>query len=168
MTNPNDKTPLKNIRKALIKDVEEIFSLAGKPGKEGIILPLTRMDLYSRLRDYYVWLDQEGRIQGLCGLHISWDTLGEIRSLLVTEACRRQGIARKLVEACLAEALELGLTQVFALTYRPDYFGYLGFREVDKSILPQKIWMDCIHCVKFPQCDEVAMMLDLETPEVNP
>ena len=155
-----------SIRKALIKDVEEIFSLAGQPGREGIILPLTRLDIYSRLRDYFVWLDDEGRVQGLCGMHVSWGTLGEVRSLLVAEEHRGKGIGRELVRLCLEEGRALGLDQAFALTYRPDYFGHLGFREVDKSTLPQKIWMDCVHCVKFPQCDEVAMMLDLE--EVEP
>ncbi len=168
MSNTAVVSPLKNIRKALIRDVEEIFDLAGKPGREGIILPLTRMALYSRLRDYFVWLDDRGRVGGLCGLHLSWETLGEIRSLIVAPEFRRQGIGRELVRVCLAEGRSLGLDRVFALTYRPDYFGYLGFREVEKSALPQKIWMDCVNCVKFPQCDEVSMMLDLGEPEVEP
>jgi amino-acid N-acetyltransferase len=24
--------------------------------------------------------------------------------------------------------------------------------------LPQKIWADCMKCVKFPECDEIAML----------
>lgn len=168
MSKTAQAAPAANIRKALIRDVEEIFTLAGKPGREGIILPLTRMDIYSRLRDYFVWLDEEGRIRGLCGLHVTWGTLGEVRSLLVDEEYRRSGIGRELVATCLRDGRTLGLEQAFALTYRPDFFGHLGFREVDKSILPHKIWMDCVHCVKFPQCDEVAMMLDLDQAEVEP
>jgi amino-acid N-acetyltransferase len=43
----------------------------------------------------------------------------------------------------------------------PDSFTRLGFAEVDKQRLPQKIWADCVKCVKFPDCDEIAMLLEL-------
>ena len=33
-----------------------------------------------------------------------------------------------------------------------------GFDVVDKASLPQKIWADCMQCVKFPECDEIAML----------
>ena len=36
-----------------------------------------------------------------------------------------------------------------------------GTQFVDKSELPHKVWGDCIKCVKFPDCDEIAMILDL-------
>ena len=61
----------------------------------------------------------------------------------------------------MSEALTLNFHKVFVLTYRPDFFGALGFREVDKQTLPNKIWADCIKCVKFPDCDEVAMLMEL-------
>jgi amino-acid N-acetyltransferase len=32
---------------------------------------------------------------------------------------------------------------------------------VDKNLLPHKIWSDCLNCVKFPECDEVAVMREL-------
>lgn len=55
----------------------------------------------------------------------------------------------------------MGLKRVFCLTYKPDFFGKFGMRIVDKSELPHKVWTDCIKCVKFPDCDEIAMILDL-------
>jgi len=61
------------------------------------------------------------------------------------------------VETCLDEARELGLKKVFALTYQPKFFERLGFSEIEKTQLPHKIWTDCIHCVKFPDCDEIAL-----------
>jgi amino-acid N-acetyltransferase len=64
------------------------------------------------------------------------------------------------VEACLKEARSLGVRRVFALTYKPEFFKKLGFQVTDKSKLPQKIWSDCIKCVKFPECDEVAVILE--------
>ena len=74
----------------------------------------------------------------------------------------RRGIGGRLVQACLGEARSLGIERVFALTYRPDFFGALGFRRVDKSELPHKVWQDCVHCAKFPDCDEVAVMREIE------
>jgi amino-acid N-acetyltransferase len=46
------------------------------------------------------------------------------------------------------------------LTYRDDFFHRFGFREVEKSELPHKIWTECINCPKFPRCDEIAMIFD--------
>jgi amino-acid N-acetyltransferase len=145
------------LRKAVIKDVEAILALLSPQSQEGRILPLTRFDLYSRLRDYFLYEDPQGRLLGVCGLHICWEDLGEVRSLVVAEEVRGQRLGRLLVEACLEEARQLGLRKVFALTYRAEFFVRLGFREVDKNTLPHKIWMDCVHCAKFPQCDEVAV-----------
>jgi amino-acid N-acetyltransferase len=47
------------------------------------------------------------------------------------------------------------------LTYQTRFFEKLGFRQVDKATLPHKIWADCIKCVKFPECDENALVLEL-------
>ena len=71
------------------------------------------------------------------------------------------GVGKRMTLACLEEAALIGLNQVFALTYKPEFFSRLGFNEIDKSKLPHKIWGDCIKCSKFPECDETAMMLDL-------
>jgi amino-acid N-acetyltransferase len=94
-------------------------------------------------------------------MHICWEDLAEIRSLVVREPFRRQGIGRRLVEACVSEAVTLGLYRVFALTYQAQFFERLGFHQVDKATLPHKIWADCIKCVKFPECDETALVLEL-------
>ncbi len=87
--------------------------------------------------------------------------MAEIKSLAVDENHTRQGIGTRLVEACVSEAITLGLYKIFALTYRVDFFKQIGFKEVDKSLLPHKIWSDCLKCVKFPECDEVAVLLEV-------
>ena len=63
--------------------------------------------------------------------------------------------------ACLEEARELGLKTVFALTYKPGFFERIGFRVVDKSTLPHKVWNECIRCPKFVGCTEIAVVYDL-------
>jgi amino-acid N-acetyltransferase len=32
---------------------------------------------------------------------------------------------------------------------------------VEKMDLPRKIWAECYSCPKFPDCDEVALVLDV-------
>ncbi len=49
------------------------------------------------------------------------------------------------------------------LTYKPEFFGTLGFAQVEKMTLPHKVWNECYRCPKFPDCDEVAMVCRLET-----
>jgi amino-acid N-acetyltransferase len=149
------------IRKARLSDVKEIQRLVNFYADRGEMLPCSLSELYERVRDFYVFEDR-GEIVGVSALHLSWEDLAEIRSLAVKEPCIRRGIGTDLVKACLEEAGSLGIRRVFALTYKPNFFQHLGFRPVDKSQLPHKIWTDCVKCVKFPECDEIAMILELD------
>ncbi|MFH0872109.1 MAG: N-acetyltransferase [bacterium] len=149
------------IRKARLSDVKEIQRLVNFYADRGEMLPCSLSELYERVRDFYVFEDC-GEIVGVSALHLSWEDLAEIRSLAVKEPYIRREIGTDLVKACLEEAGSLGIRRVFALTYKPNFFQHLGFRPVDKSQLPHKIWTDCVKCVKFPECDEIAMILELD------
>lgn len=148
------------IRKAQISDVKEIQKLLMKYASQGDMLSRSLSELYESLRDFYVFEDG-GTLLGTAALHIVWDDLAEVRSVAVAEEAGRRGIGSQLVQACIIEARQIGLRRIFCLTYKPDFFAKLGFRLVDKSELPQKVWGDCIKCVKFPDCDENAMIQDL-------
>ena len=150
------------IRKAKITDVRDIQRLIELTAKKGEMLSRSLSELYDNLRDYYVF-QEEGNdlILGTCAMHICWDDLAEIRSLVVREEYGRRTIGTKLIEACLSEAISLGLYRIFALTYKPDFFLRFGFKVVDKATLPHKIWADCVKCVKFPECDEISVLLEV-------
>jgi amino-acid N-acetyltransferase len=149
------------IRKAQINDVKEIQKLLMKYASHGDMLSRSLSELYESLRDFYVCVD-DGTFLGTAALHIVWDDLAEVRSVAVVEDAGRKGIGSQLVLACISEARQIGLKRMFCLTYKPDFFAKFGFRLVDKSELPHKVWGDCIKCVKFPDCDENAMILDLD------
>lgn len=151
------------IRKAIIKDVKPIHRILGCYGDQGRLLPRSLSELYDHLRDFFVMEtdDPERSVAGVCALGVCWEDLAEIRSLAVMQDCQGRGFGRRLVETCLEEAGSLGLKRVFALTYVPEFFGRLGFREVEKSVLPHKVWADCLKCPKFPDCDETAMLIEL-------
>jgi amino-acid N-acetyltransferase len=151
------------IRKAVIGDVTFIHRLLSDYANKGLLLPRPLSELYDHLRDHFVVEDDRtGRsLIGVSALAISWEDLAEIRSLAVSEDHQGQGLGSRLVETCLEEARVLGLKRVFVLSYVPDFFIKMGFKEVDKSVLPHKIWADCLRCPKFPDCDETALMIQL-------
>ncbi len=148
------------IRKAKMEDARAIQALIEEYARQGEMLPRTLNEIYENIRDYFVCLDDDGVVVGTAAIHIMWDNLGEVRSLAVRSDRMRAGIGTQLVEACVSEAIVLGIGRIFALTYKPGFFERLGFTPVDKSELPHKIWSDCIKCPKFPGCDETALIAD--------
>jgi amino-acid N-acetyltransferase len=151
------------IRKALIRDVKPIHGLLSYYADQGLLLPRSLSELYDHLRDHFVMEERgsENSIIGVSALGICWEDLAEIRSLAITQNAQGRGLGSQMVETCLQEARSLGLKRVFTLSYVPGFFSKLGFKEVEKSVLPHKIWGDCLKCPKFPDCDETAMMIDL-------
>jgi len=149
------------IRKARIQDVKGIHGLLMHSGGMGLLLPRSLSDLYNKLRDFYVLADRDAEtVHGCCALALTWEDIAEVRSLAIAEDLRGRGFGKRLVEACLSEAVTLGLFRVFTLTYQVDFFTRLDFAVVDKEVLPQKVWADCLNCPKFPGCDETAMLIE--------
>ncbi|MDL2266441.1 N-acetyltransferase [Desulfovibrio sp. OttesenSCG-928-G15] len=144
-------------QRARVSDMKEVHGFLLEISSTGVILPRSLSDLYSHTRDFFLLRDSEGHLVGCCALSIVWEDMAEVRSLLVHERYRRQGCGGLLVNACIDDAKAMGIHRVFTLTYKTGFFASLGFKEVGKDILPQKIWADCVHCPKFPDCDEVAM-----------
>lgn len=81
--------------------------------------------------------------------------------MAVASGYTRRGVGAEIVRRLLEEGRRHGVTCAFTLTYQVDFFAALGFRKVAKEELPPKVWKDCIDCPKFPNCDEVAMVLDI-------
>lgn len=151
------------LRKAKIRDVKTIHKMINISAGKGEMLPRSLMDIYGSLRDFFVYYDEKDQeIIGICAMNIIWENLAEVRSLYVDERYRKGGIGRMLVEACISEAITLELFRIFTLTYKKEFFERLGFHEVDRSTLSEKIWSDCFRCSKYPDyCDEVAMIIEL-------
>jgi len=150
------------IRKATLNDIKVIQSIINQYADTGQMLPRTLNELYEHLRDFYVY-ENDGSLAGVCALHVSWEGLAEIRSLAVRQDILSRGIGTELVRTCLTEAHELQVKRVFVLTYQPGFFRKLGFVDIDKKELPHKVWTDCLNCVKFPNCDESALIININS-----
>ncbi len=145
------------VRKARLADVDRIHALVSTFAANALMLARSRSELYESLRDFFIAEDAEGNIVGCGGLEICWSDLAEIKSLAVHSKWQGQGVGRRIIDACVDEAQQLGVKRVFALTYQVEFFNRLGFDSIPKEELPHKIWSDCLKCPKFPDCDEVAV-----------
>lgn len=150
------------IRKANIQDVKAIHRLLQEYGKKEELLARPLSQLYDHVRDFSVYADDRSQqLIGCCALQICWEDLAEIRSLAVDPDHLGKNIGTQLAETVLQEARSFNIKKVFTLTYKPNFFKQFGFAIIERSDLPLKIWGDCIICVKFPDCDEIAMMKEL-------
>ena len=148
------------LRRARVTDVPAAHELINLCAAEGVMLPRARGKIYDFLRDFVVY-EEDGNVVAAGALHIVWEDLGEVRSVAVKEPNRGRGIATKIVEHLLSEAILLGLRRVFVLTFIPEFFERFGFELVERSTLPHKVWADCVHCPRFPDCGEVSMVRSL-------
>ena len=156
------------IRKAIIKDIKKIHMLLAYYGKKGDMLARPLSNLYDHVRDFIVYEDKEQEIIGCCALQFCWEDIAEIRSLAVQENYIRKKIGSILIEKAIEEAELFGIKKIFTLTYKPDFFKTHHFYKIDRSELPLKIWSDCITCVKFPDCDETAMIREINYDVKHP
>lgn len=146
-----------HIRKASIADAKTIHAILMEWSDKGMLLPRSLSQIYMHLRDFFVLEQENGTVIGCCSLMIYWEDLAEIRSLAIRSDECRKGYGTLLLNATIDEARELGLKNVFALTYQVDFFTRMGFTVVPKDTMPQKVWSDCINCPRFPNCNEVAV-----------
>ncbi|MBZ0157555.1 MAG: N-acetyltransferase [Alphaproteobacteria bacterium] len=148
------------VRRAKIADVKSIHKLINGFAKNEEMLPRALNDLYENVRDFFIY-EESGELRGICALRVVWEDLAEVRSLAVRREDQGRGVGTALLKRCLRDARELGIKRVFALTYLPEFFEKMGFKEIDKVKLPHKIWGDCLKCPKFPECNEHAVIIIL-------
>jgi amino-acid N-acetyltransferase len=148
--------PMK-VRNAKITDAGAICSLISNYAEHDRMLPRSMADIYENLQSFTV-VELNGTVVGCCALAIVWSDLAEIKSLAVDQKNTGSGIGKMLVNAALEQARQLGLTRVFALTLKPDFFEKLGFEIIGKDSLPMKVWKDCAKCPKQRNCDEIAVL----------
>lgn len=145
------------VRKATLSDLPALLGLINSYAVEGIMLPRTEFELSENIRDFTVAY-QNSQLLGCGALHFYSPTCGEIRSLAVSQSRKKQGVGILLMNALEQEAISNQLNAIFAFTYVADFFRKLGFEQVDRGLLPLKVWKDCYRCPKFHCCDEIAVL----------
>jgi amino-acid N-acetyltransferase len=148
------------LRGAHINDAEQMNKLVNHFAQKDLMLARPLSELYENIRDYYVYIEN-GSVVGCAALHIFWKDLAEIKSIAVEEDYQKRGIGKQLIQKCLEEGKILGINRLVVLTYIPEFFERMGFKRVDKELLPHKIWSECVKCYKFPDCYEVPLIIEI-------
>lgn len=143
-------------RNAKLPDAFAIEQLIQVHVGDGTLLPRTLSEICENIRDFVV-VENEGEIVGCGALHLYGMHLAEIRSITVTKNAKGKGAGRVLVDALMKEARKQSVHCVCLFTRIPEFFGHMGFQQVEKEALPDKIFKDCVKCSRQNACDEIAM-----------
>lgn len=116
------------IRKADINDLPQIKRLIDDAATKGKVLERSVQELTEVISSFFVY-ESENTIRGCCSLEIYNRKLAEIRSLVVHDDFRNQGIGKQLVDACIQEAKDKKIYEVLSITDKVDFFEKRGFRS---------------------------------------
>ena len=157
------------LRTAVRSDARRIHELIQRNQQAGHLLPRELSELTSRIDRFVVGIDGRGAIIACGELAPLSSTLAEIRSLVVNETRRGEGLGHRVVDELRVRAQAAGYTDLCVFAHQPAYFAHMGFSIVPHTWLPEKIGADCRTCPLFRKCEQFAMVMDLDiTPEVQP
>ncbi|GAA2572239.1 amino-acid N-acetyltransferase [Microbacterium binotii] len=119
--------------------------------------------LYEAVQQFLVAEDANGVLIGCGALHVMWDDLGEIRTLIVDDAWLHRGVGRALVEGLEEQARTLGLSRLFCLTFEVDFFTRRGFAPIGEHVVDPDVYSQL---VRSPD-EGIAEFLDLAHVKPN-
>jgi amino-acid N-acetyltransferase len=152
-----------NVRCARVSDAQSICDLVNYYAERGLMLHKSLEDVYEMLREFTVAENDDGRVVGCVATDIFWGDLAEVKSFAVAPELRRRGVGAALLAAAVAGARDIGIKRLFVLTYETAFFERHGFSRIGRDALPEKVWRECIACPKVDCCDEIAMLMRLDS-----
>ena len=151
------------VRAARAADVRGIRDLLEPYVQRRILLGKDLVVLYEAVQQFVVAEDETGRLIGCGALHVMWEDLGEVRTLIVADEWLHHGVGRGIVDALEESARTLGLTRLFCLTFEVDFFTRRGFAEIGEQVVDPDVYSQLI---RSPD-EGVAEFLDLARVKPN-
>jgi len=151
-----------SIRPANTADIRAIRDLIEPLVVSRVLLGKELVMLYEAVQEFMVAV-KDGEVVGCGALHVFWENLGEVRTLAVAERDKGQGIGSALLAALEQKASNLGLSQLFCLTFEVDFFSHHGFQPVEEPIVDPDVYVEL---VRSPD-EGVAEFLDLARVKPN-
>jgi amino-acid N-acetyltransferase len=151
------------VRPARTSDVKAIQAMRQQLEGSKVLLGHELVSLYEAVPEFLVAVHNTDNVIGAGALHVFWEDLAEVRSMVVAENHRGSGVGRALLEALLAKAESVGIKRVFCLTFEIEFFGKHGFAEISDVPVDEETFEQMVRS----HDDGVAEFLDLARVKQN-
>ncbi|TBN57945.1 amino-acid N-acetyltransferase [Glaciihabitans arcticus] len=152
-----------SIRPAITADIPYIQSLVEPLVNKRILLGKDLVVLYEAVQEFRIAVDADGTPIGCGALHVMWHDLAEVRTLAVAPAFLGQGVGRAILERIETDALALGLSRLFCLTFEVEFFSRNGFAAISDDIVQPDVFAQ----LSLSPDEGVAEFLDLSRVKQN-
>ncbi|MFM6971647.1 MAG: amino-acid N-acetyltransferase [Rhodoluna sp.] len=152
------------VRQARTEDIRAIQALrAPLEGAGAKLLAHELVTMFEAVPEFLVAVDEKSNVVGAGALHVMWEDLAEVRSMVVAENLRGQGIGHAVLTALLERATGLGIKRVFCLTFETDFFASHGFEPISDVPVDESTFNQ----MALSHDDGVAEFLDLARVKQN-
>ncbi|XKF87328.1 amino-acid N-acetyltransferase [Microbacterium lacus] len=151
------------VRQARSADVRGIQAMLEPYVQRRILLGKDLVVLYEAVQQFVVAEDASGQLIGCGALHVMWEDLGEIRTLIVADEWLHHGVGSAIVEGLENNARALGLSRLFCLTFEVEFFTRRGFAEIGEAVVDPDVYSQL---VRSPD-EGIAEFLDLAHVKPN-
>jgi amino-acid N-acetyltransferase len=150
------------VRAARTSDVREIRALVDSYAAPGQMLSKETVTLYESVQEFVV-AEKDGAVVGCGALHVLWEDLAEVRTVAVSKDFQKQGIGHLILEEITRRAREVGVKRIFCLTFQTEFFGSIGFVEIQGTPVEPDVYAQLLRSYDAG----VAEFLDLESVKPN-
>ncbi|WJM17345.1 amino-acid N-acetyltransferase [Microbacterium arborescens] len=127
-----------------------------------ILLGKDLVVLFESVQEFVV-AEADGRLVGCGALHVMWEDLGEVRTLIVVDEWLHRGVGGAIVDRLEQNARELGLSRLFCLTFEVDFFARRGFEAIGEQVVDADVYSQLL---RSPD-EGIAEFLDLAHVKPN-
>ena len=151
------------VRPAHTSDVAAIMELRRPIEGTVVLLSRERVMWYEQIQELVVAVDETDRVIGAGALHVMWEDLAEVRSLVVAEDHRGKGVGHAILENLIDRARSLGVKRIFCLTFETGFFGSHGFESISDVPVDAETYAELVRS----HDDGIAEFLDLARVKQN-
>jgi amino-acid N-acetyltransferase len=151
-----------SVRPARTSDVKAIRELVDSYAAPGQMLSKETVTLYESVQEFLV-AEKDGVVVGCGALHVLWEDLAEVRTVAVAQDFHKQGIGHLILNEIIKRAREVGVKRIFCLTFQTEFFGSIGFQEIQGTPVEPDVYAQLLRSYDAG----VAEFLDLESVKPN-